>query len=131
MDQPGGKMVPYQTPDGEVRVDVRLEQETVWLIQQQMAALFSLERSVVAKHIGNAYREGELSPAATCAKFAQVQTEGSRTVSREVDRYNLKILVSAVQFRPWPPFLRRLVRSGCRNRIAGATPKGRRALAQS
>jgi len=53
---------------------------------QQMAALFGRERSVVAKHIGNAYREGELIPAATCAEFAQVQVEGSRTVSREVDR---------------------------------------------
>jgi prophage maintenance system killer protein len=110
MDQPGGEIVLYQTSDGEVRVDVRLEQETVWLTQHQMAALFGRERSVVAKHIGNAYREGELDPAATCAKFAQVQTEGSRTVSREVDHYNLDVIISVgyrvksprgTQFRIW------------------------------
>jgi prophage maintenance system killer protein len=110
MDQPGGEIVLYQTADGEVRVDVRLEQETVWLTQQQMAALFGRERSVVAKHIGNAYREGELNPAATCAKFAQVQPEGSRTVSREVDHYNLDVIISVgyrvksprgTQFRIW------------------------------
>jgi len=91
-------------------VDVRLEQETVWLTQQQMAALFGRERSVVAKHIGNAYREGELNPAATCAKFAQIQPEGSRTVSREVDHYNLDVIISVgyrvksprgTQFRIW------------------------------
>lgn len=110
MDQPGGEIVLYQTPDGEVRVDVRLEQETVWLTRHQMAALFGRERSVVAKHIGNAYREGELDPAATCAKFAQVQAEGSRTVSREVDHYNLDVIISVgyrvksprgTQFRIW------------------------------
>ncbi len=94
MNQPGGEIVIYETPDGEVRVDVRLEQETVWLTQQQMGALFGRERSVIAKHIGNAYREGELDPGATCAKFAQVQTEGGRTVSREVDQYSLDVIIS-------------------------------------
>lgn len=77
---PGGEVLVYETPDGEVRVDVRLEQETVWLTQQQMGALFGRERSVIAKHIGNAHREGELDPGAACAKSAQVQTEGGRTV---------------------------------------------------
>jgi len=107
---PGGEVLVYETPDGEVRVDVRLEQETVWLTQQQMGALFGRERSVIAKHIGNAYREGELDPGATCAKFAQVQTEGGRTVSREVDHYSLDVIISVgyrvksargTQFRIW------------------------------
>jgi len=110
MDEPGGEVVLYETPDGEVRVDVRLEQETVWLTQQEMALLFGRERSVVAKHIGNAYKEGELDPAATCAKFAQVQTEGGRTVLRGVDHYSLDVIISVgyrvksprgTQFRIW------------------------------
>jgi len=57
---PGGEVVVYQAPDGEVRVDVRLERETVWLRQEQMAELFGRERSVITKHIRNAFKEGEL-----------------------------------------------------------------------
>jgi len=73
---PGGEVVLYQAPDGQVRVDVRLERETVWLTQQQMAELFGRERSVVTKHIRNAFQEGELDPGLTSAKFAQVRSEG-------------------------------------------------------
>jgi prophage maintenance system killer protein len=107
---PGGEIVVYQAPDGEVRVDVRLERETVWLTQQQMADLFGRERSVVTKHIRNAFQEGELDPGATSAKFAQVRPEGGRTVSREVDHYNLDVIISVgyrvksrrgTQFRIW------------------------------
>ena len=90
----GGEVVVYETPGGEVRVDVRLERETVWLTQQQMADLFGRERSVVTKHIRNAYKEGELDPSATSAKFAQVRSEGGRAVSREVDHYNLDVIIS-------------------------------------
>ena len=57
----GGEVVLYKAPDGEIRLDVRLEQDTVWLTQAQMAELFGRERSVVTKHIRNVYREGELS----------------------------------------------------------------------
>lgn len=109
-EPPGGEVVVYQAPDGEVRVDVRLERETVWLTQQQMAELFSRERSVVTKHIRNAYQEGELDPRATSAKYAQVRSEGGRRVSREVDHYNLDVIISVgyrvrslrgTQFRIW------------------------------
>ena len=72
---PGGEVVVYEAPDGEVHVDVRLDWDTVWLTQQQMAELFGRDRSVVTQHIRNAFREGELDPEATSAKSAQVQSE--------------------------------------------------------
>ena len=75
-------------------MDVRLDRETVWLTQQQMAELFGRDRSVVTRHIRNVYREGELDPKATCSKFAQVQSEGRRTVSREMDHFNLDVIIS-------------------------------------
>lgn len=59
---PGGEILVYQAPDGGVRVDVRLDRETVWLRQDQMAQLFGRERSVIAKHIRNVFAEGELDP---------------------------------------------------------------------
>lgn len=90
----GGEIAVYEAPDGAVRVDVRLDRETVWLTQQQMAELFGRDRSVVARHIRNAFKEGELDPRATCANFAQVQSEGGRTVSREVDHFNLDVIIS-------------------------------------
>ena len=90
----GGEVAVYETPDGEVRVDVRLGEETVWLTQQQMANLFGRDRSVVTRHIRNVFREGELDPEATCAKFAQVQSEGGRTVSRDIDHFNLDVVIS-------------------------------------
>ena len=100
----------YESPGGEVRVDVRLDRETVWLNRQQMAKLFGRDRSVVTRHIRNAYSEQELDPKATSAKFAQVRSEGGRTVSREVDHYNLDMIISVgyrvkslrgTQFRIW------------------------------
>jgi len=106
----GGEIIVYEAPDGEIRVDVRLERETVWLTQQQMGELFGRERSVITKHIRNTFGEGEIEPEATCAKFAQVQTEGGRTVTREVDHYNLDMIISVgyrvksaqgTRFRQW------------------------------
>ena len=106
----GGEIVLYEAPDGQIRLDVRLEQDTVWLTQAQMGELFGRERSVVTKHLRNVYREGELDSAATCAKFALVQLEGPRTVTREVDHYNLDVVISVgyrvkskrgTQFRIW------------------------------
>ena len=107
---PGGEVVVYEAPDGEVRVDVRFDRETVWLTQQQMAELFGRDRSVVTRHIRNAFREGELEPEATSARFARVQSEGRRRVSRDVDHYNLDVIISVgyrvkslrgTQFRIW------------------------------
>ncbi|MEQ1891800.1 MAG: virulence protein RhuM/Fic/DOC family protein [Planctomycetota bacterium] len=105
-----GEVVVYEVPEGGVRVDVRLEGETVWLTQQQMAELFGRERSVVTKHILNVFEEGELDPKATSAKFAQVRKEGKRAVLREVDHFNLDVILSVgyrvsskrgTQFRIW------------------------------
>ena len=107
---PGGEVVFYRSPDGMVRLEVPLAQETVWLTQQQMAALFQRERSVITKHINNVFKEGELDLKATCAKFAQVQSEGARTVKRDVDHFNLDVVISVgyrvkskrgTQFRIW------------------------------
>ena len=91
---PDCAIIVYEAPGGEARVDVRLDRETVWLTQQQMADLFGRDRSVVARHIRNAFREGELDPESTCAKYAQVQPEGGRTVSREIDHFNLDVIIS-------------------------------------
>ena len=66
----GGAVIVYEAPDGEVRVDVRLEREAVWLTQDQMSQLFERERSVITKHVRNVFKEGELDPKSVCAKFA-------------------------------------------------------------
>lgn len=106
----GGEVVLYEAPDGQIRLDVRLEHDTVWLTQAQMAELFGRERSVITKHLRNVYGERELDSEGTCAKFAQVQTEGPRTVTREVEHYNLDVIISVgyrvkskrgTQFRIW------------------------------
>ena len=91
---PGGELVVYEAPDGAVRVDVRFDQETVWLVQQQMAKLLGRDRSAVTRHIRNAFKAGELDPRATSAKLAQVQSEGGRTVTHEVDHFNLDVITS-------------------------------------
>lgn len=105
-----GEVLVYEAPDGGVRVEVKLDRDTVWLTQEQMSRLFGRERSVVAKHIRNAFDEGELDLGSTCAKFAQVRAEGSRTVTREVDHYNLDVIISVgyrvksvagTRFRQW------------------------------
>jgi hypothetical protein len=91
---PGGEVLVYEAPDGGVRVDVRLDRDTVWLTQDQMSGLFGRERSVVTKHVRNVFRDDELNPGATCAKFAQVHIEGGRTVNRDVEHYNLDVIIS-------------------------------------
>ena len=109
-DSGRGEVVVYEAPDGAVRFDVRLEHETVWLTQRQMAELFGRDRSVVAKHVANVFAEAELDPAATCAHFARVRSEGRRTVERRVDHYSLDVVISVgyrvksrrgTQFRIW------------------------------
>ena len=77
------KIVIYQTEDGQTQIDVRLENETVWLTQAQMAELFETDRTSIVRHINNIYRVDELGREATCAKIAQVQTEGKRQVTNE------------------------------------------------
>jgi len=77
----------YQTTDGQTKIDVRLEDETVWLNQSQLEELFQTDRTSIVKHIRNIYESGELSEQATCAKIAQVQQEGNRKVSRNINYY--------------------------------------------
>ena len=100
----------YQNSDGNIKIDVRLEEETVWLTQDQMATLFGKGRSTVAEHIANVFEESELEQIRTCRKFRQVRMEGSREVEREIDHYNLDVIISVgyrvkspqgTQFRIW------------------------------
>jgi hypothetical protein len=106
----GGEVLVYESPDGGVRVDVRLEQETVWLSLNQMAELFGRDKSVISRHLRNVFQSGELAPAATIAKNATVQREGGREVTREIEYYNLDAILSVgyrvnskrgTQFRIW------------------------------
>ncbi|HCC36941.1 MAG TPA: cell filamentation protein Fic, partial [Treponema sp.] len=100
----------FKTEEGKVSVDVRLEDETVWLTQQQMAELFQTSRTNIVEHIKHIYEEGELDEVATCRNFRQVQIEGNRTVGRNIPFYNLDLIISlgyrvksriATQFRIW------------------------------
>ena len=77
MEESNGSIIIYQSEDGSVRIDVRLEDETVWLTQQQMADLYGASRTNVVEHIKHIYEEGELSEDATCRKFRQVRMEGA------------------------------------------------------
>ncbi|MCC5918543.1 MAG: virulence RhuM family protein [Cryomorphaceae bacterium] len=100
----------YQNPDGNIKIDVRLQEETVWLTQDQMATLFGKARNTITEHIQNVYEEGELEQNRTSRKFRQVRTEGKREVEREIDHYNLDVIISVgyrvksvqgTQFRIW------------------------------
>ena len=105
-----GEVIIYQTEDGLTKLDVRMEDETVWLTQQQMAELFQTSRTNVVDHIKNIYEECELDENSTCRKFRQVRMEGSRQVTRELPFYNLDMIISlgyrvksstATHFRKW------------------------------
>ena len=95
---PKSEIIFYQTEDGRTRVEVQFKGETAWLSLNQMAELFQRDKSVISKHIKNAFDEGKLRPEATVAKFATVQTEGNRTVSRDIEFYNLDVII-AVGYR--------------------------------
>ena len=88
------QIIIYQTEDGQTQVDVRLENETVWLTQAQMAELFEKTPQNITMHIGNAYKEGELEKESTCKEYLQVQQEGKRKVSRMVKYYDLDVIIS-------------------------------------
>ena len=90
-EAPSGEFALYEAPDGEVRVDVRLGRETVWLTQEQMGRLFERERSVITKHVRNVFREGELEASAVCANFARTADDGK---TYQVDHYNLDVVIS-------------------------------------
>lgn len=104
-----GEIIIYETKDGETSIDVRMEEETVWLNRNQMAELFDRDVKTIGKHINNALKE-ELSEYSTVAKFATVQKEGNREVLREIEYYNLDVIISVgyrvksqrgIQFRIW------------------------------
>lgn len=88
------KIIIYQTEDGQTQIDVRLENDTVWLTQAQMAELFQKTPQNITMHIRNAFNEGELDEQATCKEFLQVQTEGARVVRRKVKFYDLDVIIS-------------------------------------
>lgn len=109
-EERGGDIIIYQSETGDARIDVRFEDETVWLSLDQMAALFQRDKSTISRHIKNVFRDGELKREATVANFATVQTEGGRSVEREIEHYNLDVIISVgyrvksqrgVQFRLW------------------------------
>ena len=88
------KIIIYQTEDGQTKIDVRLENDTVWLTQAQMAELFQKTPQNITMHIRNAYSEGELEKEVTCKEYLQVQTEGKRTVKRIQKFYDLDVIIS-------------------------------------
>ena len=100
----------YQPVEGQAGIDVRVESETVWLSQRQMAALFETSRTNIVEQLGHIYAEGELEKEATCRDFRQVRQEGKRQVNRLVPHYNLDAIISVgyrvnsitiTQFRIW------------------------------
>src|SRR5208282_426935 len=108
--KPKSELILYQTEDNRTRIEVRLENETVWLSLNQMAELFQRDKSVISRHISNVFDEGELRREATVAKSATVQTEGGKQVTREIEFFNLDVIISVgyrvksqrgTQFRIW------------------------------
>lgn len=108
-EQPAGEIILYRRGEAPA-IDVRLDGDTVWLSQQQLADLFQTSRTNVVEHIANIYAEGELSQEGTCREFRQVRTEGTRQVTRTIPFYNLDLIISlgyrvksaiATQFRIW------------------------------
>ncbi len=106
----GGEFLLYKTEDGQVKLDVRLQDETVWLTQPLMAELFQTTQQNISQHIQNIFEEGELTPEATHKKFLSVRREGKRDVRRALDFYNLDMIISvgyrvksllATRFRIW------------------------------
>jgi hypothetical protein len=105
-----GELLIYQTEDGQTRIQVRVEHETVWLTQKQMTELFQTTKQNISLHIQNVFEEGELQAAATVKEYLTVQTEGDRQVERLVEHYNLDVIISVgyrvkslrgTQFRIW------------------------------
>ena len=93
-DMDDNKIVIYQTEDGQTQIDVRLENETVWLTQAQMVDLFQTTKQNVSLHVGNVFKEGELEQEATVKEYLTVQKEGKRDVTRQVKYYNLDVIIS-------------------------------------
>ena len=102
-----GQILLYQTPDGVTRIEVKLQNETVWLSLDQMAELFQRKKSTISRHIKNVFEEGELQPDSTVAFFATVQTEGKRKVERDIAYYNLYIDYAELRAKDHKPMYMR------------------------
>lgn len=107
---PGGEIVVYQSEDGRIKLDIRLERETLWMTQSDMAALFQCTPDNVSFHLKNIYEEGELELRSTTEEFSVVRQEGTRQVKRTITYYNLDAVISlgyrvksliATRFRIW------------------------------
>ncbi|MHA7128627.1 hypothetical protein [Algoriphagus namhaensis] len=83
----------YQGTDGQTQIEVKFEQETVWLSQDQMASLFNQTKQNISLHISNCYKEGELDKTATVKESLTVQQEGKRKVTRKINFYNLDVII--------------------------------------
>lgn len=103
-------IIMYTTEDGLTKIEVTFEEDTVWLSLEQMTELFQRNKSTISRHIKNVFSEGELQQESTVAKFATVQMEGARQVSRDIEYYNLDVIISVgyrvkslrgTQFRIW------------------------------
>jgi len=104
------EIIIYQSQDGKTKIDVKIENDTVWLSQAQMVYLFQSSKATISEHISNVFTEGELDESSTVRKFRTVQNEGGRNVSREIVHYNLDVIISVgyrvkslrgTQFRIW------------------------------
>lgn len=89
-----GEIIIFQNADGNIKIDVRLEEETVWLTQAQLCELFQKSKATISEHIKNVFEERELVSEATVRNFRTVQFEGNRKVEREIDHYNLDVIIS-------------------------------------
>jgi hypothetical protein len=110
MKSDNSEIIIYQAEDGHTKIDVRVEDETVWLTQAQMVDLFQTTKQNISLHLKNAYKEGEIEASATVKEYLTVQDEGERKVSRSIKHYNLDVIISVgyrvkslrgTQFRRW------------------------------
>ena len=110
MSENNTELIIYQTEDGRTKIDVHMENETVWLSLEQMSELFQRDKSTISRHIKNVFADGELLEEATVANFATVQMEGNREITRNITYYNLDVIISVgyrvkslrgTQFRIW------------------------------
>lgn len=104
------EIIIYQTPDSQTQVEVQFEDETVWLSQAQLVDLFKSSKANISEHLKSIFKSGELESKATVRKFRTVRNEGNRKVTRDIEHYNLDVIISVgyrvntirgIQFRQW------------------------------
>jgi len=107
---PQNKIVIYVTPNKEIKIDIRLERETIWASQADMAKIFGVNTQAITKHLKNIYKDRELTKEETCSKMEQVQIEGTKRVKRNIEQYNMDAIIAVgyrinsvlgTQFRIW------------------------------